>query len=95
MGVAGWSRAAFGAMLFWDIFGPLALVVGAQGSVFSDPDLLACGSESLQLTLPPGWEGNASFVLTTWGKWGLLSYCCAFAQCRGMPGMRKKGQVLR
>ncbi|NWU51731.1 ZP4 protein, partial [Dromas ardeola] len=70
MGVTRQSRAAFGAMLFWGFFGPLVLVVGAQGSVFSDPTLLACGQESLQLTLPPGWEGNASFVLTTWDMEG-------------------------
>ncbi|NXN45287.1 ZP4 protein, partial [Rhinoptilus africanus] len=70
MGVAGQSRAAFGAMLFWGFFGPLVLVVGAQGSVFSDPTLLSCGQESLQLTLPPGWEGNASFVLTAWDTKG-------------------------
>ncbi|NXN74134.1 ZP4 protein, partial [Himantopus himantopus] len=70
MAVAGQSGAVFGAMLFWGFFGPLALVVGAQGSVFSDPTLLACGQESLQLTLPPGWEGNASFVLTAWDTEG-------------------------
>ncbi|NXJ90677.1 ZP4 protein, partial [Corythaixoides concolor] len=70
MGIAGWSRTVFGAMLFWGFLGPLALVVGAQGSVFSDLTLLACGQESLQLNLPPGWEGNASFVLTTWDTEG-------------------------
>ncbi|NWH43395.1 ZP4 protein, partial [Fregata magnificens] len=70
MGIAGQSRTAFRAMLFWGFLGPFALVVGAQGSVFSDPTLLACGQESLQLTLPPGWEGNASFVLTTWDTEG-------------------------
>ncbi|KAK2543100.1 zona pellucida sperm-binding protein 4, partial [Columba livia] len=70
MGVAGWSRAAYGAVLFWGFLGPLALVVGAQGSVFSDPTLLACSQESLQLTLPPSWEGNASFVLTAWDTQG-------------------------
>ncbi|KFQ77655.1 Zona pellucida sperm-binding protein 4, partial [Phoenicopterus ruber ruber] len=70
MGVAGQSRAVFGAMLFWGFLGPLVLVVGAQGSVFSDLILLACGQESLQLTLLPGWEGNASFVLTTWDTEG-------------------------
>ncbi|XP_065495363.1 zona pellucida sperm-binding protein 4 [Caloenas nicobarica] len=70
MGVAGQSRAAYGAVLFWGFLGPLALVVGAQDSVFSDPTLLACGQESLQLTLPPSWEGNTSFVLTTWDTQG-------------------------
>ncbi|NXT95661.1 ZP4 protein, partial [Anhinga rufa] len=70
MGVAGQFRTVLGAMLFWGFLGPLALVVGAQGSVFSDPTLLACGQESLQLTLPPRWEGNASFVLTTWDTEG-------------------------
>ncbi|XP_074447863.1 zona pellucida sperm-binding protein 4-like isoform X3 [Larus michahellis] len=70
MGVAGQSRAAFGAVLFWGFLGPLVWVVGAQGSVFSDPTLLVCGQESLQFTLPPGWEGNASFVLTTWDTEG-------------------------
>lgn len=68
MGVVGQSRNAFGAMLFWGFLGGLVLVVEAQGSVFSDPTLLACSREGLQLTLPPGWEGNASFVLTTWGE---------------------------
>uniref|UniRef100_A0A8C3MCI8 Zona pellucida sperm-binding protein 4 n=1 Tax=Geospiza parvula TaxID=87175 RepID=A0A8C3MCI8_GEOPR len=29
--------------------------------------MLTCGQKSLQLTLPQGWEGNASFVLTIWG----------------------------
>ncbi|NWH25019.1 ZP4 protein, partial [Grus americana] len=70
MGVAGQSRTAFGAMLFWGILGSLALVVGAQGNDFSDPTLLACGRESLQLTLPADWEGNASFVLTAWDTEG-------------------------
>ncbi|NXE80993.1 ZP4 protein, partial [Cochlearius cochlearius] len=70
MGVAGQSRNAFRAMLFWGFLGPLVLVVEVQGSVFSDPTLLACGREDLQLTLPPGWEGNASFVLTTWDTEG-------------------------
>ncbi|NXS43087.1 ZP4 protein, partial [Balaeniceps rex] len=70
MAVAGWSRTVFSAMLFWGFLGPLALVVGAQGSGFFDPTLLACGQGSLELTLPPGWEGNASFVLTTWDTEG-------------------------
>ncbi|NXJ17698.1 ZP4 protein, partial [Dicrurus megarhynchus] len=70
MDVVGQSRAASGAVLFWVFLGPLALVMGAHVSVFSDPTLLTCGQESLQLTLPPGWEGNASFVLTTWDTEG-------------------------
>ncbi|NXI01680.1 ZP4 protein, partial [Pachycephala philippinensis] len=70
MGIVGCFRAASGAMLFWVFLGPLALVLGAHVSVFSDPALLICGQESLQLTLPPGWEGNASFVLTTWDTEG-------------------------
>ncbi|XP_017581418.1 PREDICTED: zona pellucida sperm-binding protein 4 [Corvus brachyrhynchos] len=70
MGVVGESRATSGAMLFWVLLGHLALVMGAHVSVFSDPTLLICGQESLQLTLPPGWEGNASFVLTTWDTEG-------------------------
>ncbi|XP_019149444.2 zona pellucida sperm-binding protein 4 [Corvus cornix cornix] len=70
MGVVGQSRATSGAMLFWVLLGHLALVMGAHVSVFSDPTLLICGQESLQLTLPPGWEGNASFVLTTWDTEG-------------------------
>ncbi|NWW86227.1 ZP4 protein, partial [Rhynochetos jubatus] len=70
MGVVGQSRTAFGAVLFWGFLGPLALFMGAQGSVFSDPTLVTCGQESLQLTLPPGWERNASFVLTTWDAEG-------------------------
>jgi len=85
MGAMGQSRTTFGAVLFWGFLGPLALVVGAQGSVFSDPTLLACGRESLQLTLPPGREGNASFVLTAWGKpelcqEGLLLLCLCVVQ---------------
>ncbi|NXA10910.1 ZP4 protein, partial [Sapayoa aenigma] len=70
MSVVGRSGAALGAMLFWVFLSPLALVVGAPGSVFSDPSLLTCGQESLQLTLPLGWEGNASFLLTTWDTEG-------------------------
>ncbi|NXQ92774.1 ZP4 protein, partial [Sagittarius serpentarius] len=70
MGVVGQPGVAFGAMLFWGFLGPLAFVVRTQGNVFSDPTLLACGQESLQLTLPAGWEGNASFVLTTWDTEG-------------------------
>ncbi|NXB21387.1 ZP4 protein, partial [Rhagologus leucostigma] len=70
MGVVRSFRAASGAMLFWVFLGPLALVLGARVSVFSDPALLICDQESLQLTLPPGWEGNASFVLTTWDTEG-------------------------
>ncbi|XP_032550097.1 zona pellucida sperm-binding protein 4 [Chiroxiphia lanceolata] len=69
MGVVGQSGAALGAVLFWVFLGPLALVMGAR-SVFSDPTLLICGQESLQLTLPLGWEGNASLVLTTWDTEG-------------------------
>lgn len=68
MVVVGWCWAASGAMLFWVFLGPLALVLGAPIGVFSDPTLLTCGQKSLQLTLPQGWEGNASFVLTTWGE---------------------------
>ncbi|NWT90835.1 ZP4 protein, partial [Lanius ludovicianus] len=68
--VVGQSRAASGAMFFWVFLGPLAVVMGAHDSVFSDPALLTCGQESLQLTLPLGWEGNASFVLTTWDTEG-------------------------
>ncbi|NWT56429.1 ZP4 protein, partial [Erythrocercus mccallii] len=70
MSVVGQSRAASGAMLSWVFFGPLTLVLGTHVSVFSDPTLLTCGQKSLQLTLPPGWEGNASFVLTTWDTEG-------------------------
>ncbi|NXD19684.1 ZP4 protein, partial [Spelaeornis formosus] len=70
MGIVGQSRAASGAMLFWVFLSPLTLVLGAHVSVFSDPTLLTCGQKSLQLTLPPGWEGNASFVLTTWDTEG-------------------------
>ncbi|NWT02014.1 ZP4 protein, partial [Mionectes macconnelli] len=70
MGVAGQSGAALGAMVFWVFLGSLALVAGAPGSVFSDPTLLTCGQESLQLTLPPGWEGNASLLMTTWDTEG-------------------------
>ncbi|XP_009706406.1 PREDICTED: zona pellucida sperm-binding protein 4 [Cariama cristata] len=70
MGVAGQLRNAFAAMLFWGVLGPLAIVVGVQSSVFSDPSLLACGQESLEFTLPSGWEGNASFVLTAWDTEG-------------------------
>uniref|UniRef100_A0A8V5H3K8 Zona pellucida sperm-binding protein 4 n=1 Tax=Melopsittacus undulatus TaxID=13146 RepID=A0A8V5H3K8_MELUD len=66
MGVVGQSRTAFEAMLFLGFLGLLALVMGAHGSVFSDPSLLACGQESMQLTLSPDWEGNATFVLTAW-----------------------------
>ncbi|NWW73184.1 ZP4 protein, partial [Climacteris rufus] len=70
MSVVGHSRAALVPVLFWVFFGPLALVVGAHVSVFSDPALLTCGQENLQLTLPLGWEGNASFVLATWDTEG-------------------------
>ncbi|XP_061214854.1 zona pellucida sperm-binding protein 4-like isoform X1 [Neopsephotus bourkii] len=66
MGVVGQSRTAFGAMLFLGFLGLLFLVMGAQGSVFSDPSLLACGQESMQLTLSSGWQGNATFVLIAW-----------------------------
>ncbi|NXJ80378.1 ZP4 protein, partial [Trogon melanurus] len=70
MRVVGQSRTAFGAMLFWSFLGLLVFVLGAQSSVFSDHTLLACGQESLHLTLPPSWEGNDSFVLTTWDTEG-------------------------
>ncbi|NXK49932.1 ZP4 protein, partial [Chauna torquata] len=70
MGVVGQVRTLFRAVLFCGLLGPLALVVGAQGGFFADPTMLACGQESLQLTLPPGWEGNASFVLTAWDTEG-------------------------
>ncbi|NXY22099.1 ZP4 protein, partial [Atrichornis clamosus] len=70
MGVVEHFRAALGAMFFWVFLGPLALVLGARVSGFFDPTLLACGQESLQITLPLGWEGNTSFVLTTWDTEG-------------------------
>ncbi|NXI66951.1 ZP4 protein, partial [Anseranas semipalmata] len=70
MGVVGQARTVFGAVLFWGLVGPLVWVVGTQGSFFADPTLLACGRESLQLTIPSGWEGNASFVLTAWDTEG-------------------------
>ncbi|XP_061214601.1 zona pellucida sperm-binding protein 4-like [Neopsephotus bourkii] len=66
MGVVGQSRTAFGAMLFLGFLGLLFLVMGAQGSVFSDPSLLACGQETMQLTLSLGWQGNTTFVLIAW-----------------------------
>ncbi|NWR09064.1 ZP4 protein, partial [Paradoxornis webbianus] len=69
MGVVGQSRVVSGVM-FWVFLGSLTLVLGTHVSVFSDPTLLTCGQNSLQLTLPPGWEGNASFVLTTWDTEG-------------------------
>ncbi|XP_051472829.1 zona pellucida sperm-binding protein 4 [Apus apus] len=78
MSNTGQPRTAFGAMIFW---GFLALVVGAQGSIFSDPRLLACGQESLQLTLPPGWEGNASFVLITWDTEGRAHTLQNYSDC--------------
>lgn len=68
MGVVGQAMAVFGALSLLGLLGPLALVVGTWSRPFVDPDLLVCGQESLQLTLPPGWEGNASYVLTAWGK---------------------------
>ncbi|NWU36243.1 ZP4 protein, partial [Hylia prasina] len=70
MGVVEQSRAASGTMVSWVFLGPLTLVLGTHVSVFSDPTLLTCGQNSLQLTLPPGWEGNASFVLTAWDTEG-------------------------
>ncbi|XP_009067717.1 PREDICTED: zona pellucida sperm-binding protein 4-like [Acanthisitta chloris] len=81
-------------MLFWGFFGPLALFVRTNGSVFSDPNLLTCGQESLQLTLPPGWEGNTSFVLTTWDTEGKAHALQNDSDCgllvSGMPdGSRK------
>uniref|UniRef100_A0A8B9DII7 Zona pellucida sperm-binding protein 4 n=1 Tax=Anser cygnoides TaxID=8845 RepID=A0A8B9DII7_ANSCY len=66
MDVVGQARPVSGALLFWGLLGPFALVVGVQGSFFADPGMLACGQDSLQLTLSPGWEGNVSFVLTAW-----------------------------
>ncbi|XP_074763399.1 zona pellucida sperm-binding protein 4-like [Athene noctua] len=70
MGATGQSRTIFGAMFFWGFLNPPVLVVGAQGSAFYHPTLLACGQESLQLTLLLGWEGSSSFVLTTWDNEG-------------------------
>uniref|UniRef100_A0A8B9BRP0 Zona pellucida sperm-binding protein 4 n=1 Tax=Anser brachyrhynchus TaxID=132585 RepID=A0A8B9BRP0_9AVES len=66
MDVVGQARPVSGALLFWGLLGPFTLVVGVQGSFFADPSMLACGQDSLQLTLSPGWEGNVSFVLTAW-----------------------------
>ncbi|NXL96011.1 ZP4 protein, partial [Alectura lathami] len=66
MGVVEQARA----VLFWGLLGPLALVMGAWSTFFADPSLLACGQGSLQLSFPPGWEGNASFVLTAWDTEG-------------------------
>ncbi|NXD75521.1 ZP4 protein, partial [Halcyon senegalensis] len=94
MGVAGQFRTAFGTMLFWGFLGPLAFVVGAQGSVFSNSTLLDCGQESLQLTLPPGLEGNSSFLLTIWdteGKAHALQNdsACGLLVSRTPDGSRK------
>ncbi|KFP87768.1 Zona pellucida sperm-binding protein 4, partial [Apaloderma vittatum] len=92
MRIAGQSRTAFGAMLFWSFLGLLAFVLGAQSSGFSDHTLLACGQESLHLTLPPGWEGNDSFVLTTWeGKAHALQNDpdCGLTVSRTPHGSRK------
>ncbi|KFW10978.1 Zona pellucida sperm-binding protein 4, partial [Eurypyga helias] len=70
MGFVGQSWAEFWAMLFWGFLGPLALFMGTQGSVFSNSTLVTCGQKSLQLTLPPDWDGNVSFVLTIWDTEG-------------------------
>ncbi|NWI93119.1 ZP4 protein, partial [Pitta sordida] len=70
MCVVGQSGVALGAMIVWVFLAPLDLVVGAQGNVFSDSTQLTCGQESLQLTLPLGWERNASFLLMTWDTEG-------------------------
>ncbi|XP_027315868.1 zona pellucida sperm-binding protein 4 [Anas platyrhynchos] len=70
MGVVGQARPVCGALFFWGLLGPFALVVGSQGSFLDEPGLLACGQDSLQLTLPVGWEGNVSFVLTAWDTEG-------------------------
>ncbi|NP_990210.1 zona pellucida sperm-binding protein 4 [Gallus gallus] len=70
MGVVGQAMAVFGAVFFLGLLGPFALVVGTWSRPFADPGLLACGQGSLQLTLPSGWEGNASFVLTAWDTEG-------------------------
>ncbi|NXI51971.1 ZP4 protein, partial [Chloroceryle aenea] len=94
MGVAGWFRTAVGTMLFWVFFGPLAFVVGVQGGVFSNSTLLDCGQESLQLTLPPGWEANASFVLIIWDTEGKAHALqndsdCGLSVSRTLDGSRK------
>uniref|UniRef100_A0A8C3GQ09 Zona pellucida sperm-binding protein 4 n=1 Tax=Cairina moschata TaxID=8855 RepID=A0A8C3GQ09_CAIMO len=70
MGVVGQARPVSGALFFWGLLGPFALVVGAQGSFLDEPGLLSCGQDSLQLAFPPGWEGNVSFVLTAWDTEG-------------------------
>ncbi|XP_025911637.1 zona pellucida sperm-binding protein 4 [Apteryx rowi] len=70
MGVVGQAGTLFSAVFFWGLLGPLALVMEVQGGFFADPTMLACGQGNLQLTLPPGWEKNASLVLTTWDTEG-------------------------
>ncbi|NXI46576.1 ZP4 protein, partial [Galbula dea] len=94
MAVTGQFRAAFRSMLFWVFLGPFAFVVGAQGSFFSDPALLDCGQESLQLTLPPGWEGNDFFVLATWDTEGKAHALqndsdCGLSVSENLDGSRK------
>lgn len=68
MGVVGQAMAVFGAVFFLGSLGSLALVAGTWSRPFADPGLLACGQGSLQLSLPPGWEGNAFFVRAAWVK---------------------------
>ncbi|NXS88524.1 ZP4 protein, partial [Erpornis zantholeuca] len=97
MGIVGHFRAASGAMVFCVLLGPLALVLEAHVSVFSDPILLTCGQEALQLTLPPGWEGNASFRLSTWDTEGKAHALQNDSDCgiliSGTPGGSRKVSV--
>ncbi|NXY83317.1 ZP4 protein, partial [Alcedo cyanopectus] len=94
MGIAEQFRTAFGIMLCWGFLGPVAFVLGAQSSAFSNSTLLNCGQESLQLTLPPGWEGNASLVLITWDTEGKAHTLqndsdCGLSVSRTPDGFRK------
>ncbi|KFV79422.1 Zona pellucida sperm-binding protein 4, partial [Struthio camelus australis] len=70
MGAVGQAGVLFSAIFFWGLLDPLALIMEVQGGFFADLTMLACGQGNLQLTLPPGWEGNASLVLTAWDTEG-------------------------
>ncbi|XP_025950742.2 zona pellucida sperm-binding protein 4 [Dromaius novaehollandiae] len=94
MGAVGQAGILFSAIFFWELLGPLALVMEVQGGFFADPTMLACGQGNLQLTLPPGWEENASLVLTAWDTEGKAHAVQNDSSCglwvSGMPdGSRK------
>lgn len=57
-----------GALCFWVLSSPLAIVLGTQDGLLSDPNLLVCGQRNLQLALPSSQGDSVSLTESAWVK---------------------------